>query len=259
MGLPIDDAETNRAVLRRLHKFSRPYVLRISWCQDLADARSIQHNASCFAVGIGNNLFGVTASHVLKKYLCDQERLDRLHLMIDGEEIDLNIIELGEGIDIATFRIDEALLARVNKKCFVYQLHEWPPVAPEQGKGIVLTGYPREQQIVIDASRIDIVQVSNCLTVERIHSSNMAIHIRAKHLVSIDDEPIPPFSTDLGGYSGAPILTVSNSLSELYRLGGVLYEGARREDEEGEFVDLRAEPVARIRPDGRLNHGALSF
>jgi hypothetical protein len=36
-------------------------------------------------------------------------------------------------------------------------------------------------------------------------------------------------------------------------LGGVLYEGAVRHDDDGEFLDFKAEPISWIRTDGRSN------
>ena len=87
----------------------------------------------------------------------------------------------------------------------------------------------------------------------------MTIRVRARHLRSVDGENLPSFTDDLGGYSGAPVLTVSSEPHQIFRLGGVLYEGAGRHDDEGEFLDFKAEPIARIRPDGRLNHNLIAL
>lgn len=257
MSAGFDEEEKTRVILRRLHVSSRPYVMRISWCKDLTDATTIMHHASCFALKIGENLFGVTAAHVARQFIEDKKRHGQMHLLLDEEAVDFLLIDISDKADVVTFRIDHQLLERAHKKYFSYRIGDWPPAPPEQGKGIVLTGYPKERQTIKSAREVDVVQVSNCLVVDDIHYGNMTIKVKAKHLRSIDAEPIPPFSEDVGGYSGAPVLTVSSDLGQLFRLGGVLYEGAARSDEEGEYLEFKAEPISRIRPDGRLNQNHL--
>jgi hypothetical protein len=252
MPIPVDQEEEERVILRRLHECSRPYVSCLSWCRDNSDARTIQHHASCFAVEVAGNLFGVTAKHVVEQYQSDQNRYGDMHLRFHDEDLALSLLDVGLTADIATFRVERSLLERTGRKHFAYRAEEWPPHPPERGKGIVLTGFPRQRRRIANSREVIYEQVSNCLVVDDVHFTNMTMKVKAKHLRSIDGEVVPSFSEDVGGYSGAPVLTVSSGL-ELFRLGGVLYEGALRCDDDGEFLDFKAEPISWIRSDGRLN------
>jgi hypothetical protein len=254
MSAKLDEEELAKVILRRLHTSSRPYVLRLSWCRDLSDARSVLHGASCFAVDVDGCLFGVTAAHVLRQYMQDAQD-GTTHLLLDDAQIDPSIIGLGDGIDIATFRLSRDLLDRTGKKPILCKGSEWPPAPPERGKGVVLTGYPKDKQLVVSSRELVAEQVSNCLVVHDIYDNNMTLRVRPRNLRSLDGEPLPPLSMDVGGYSGAPVLTVSSEPGPLFRLGGVLYEGRVLQDDTGEFLDFKVEPISRLRRDGHLNYG----
>ena len=250
--------EKTNAIIRTLMIGARDYVKPISWCTDLADAQSIIHIASCFALRIGDTLFGVTAAHVIDQYLTDQQEKKEIYLCIRDQMIELELIENGNqvarAIDIATFQLSEEILQNLNWKFLAYTLDGWPPPPPTDQNGLILAGYPKDRQEITGRKSIDFVQVANRLTVERVSERNIAIEVRAKYLQSSIGTAKPDLTTEMGGYSGAPLLLEAKHPGRLFEFGGIFYEGLLRDDEEDDqFVDLRAEPARRIRPDGHFN------
>ena len=85
---------------------------------------------------------GVTAAHVLDGYLVDSQNGDMALQVFDATVDDMQnrIIDLPGHLDVATFAVDDALLARLGKR--VVPLSNWPPQPPQEGRGIMLAGYP---------------------------------------------------------------------------------------------------------------------
>lgn len=97
-------------------------------------------------------LLGITAAHVLRAFFADFERGGiRLHIW-DAQVKDMRdrIICLNERLDIATFVVDQTLLKTVGKK--IVPLANWPPRPPQEGRGIMLAGYPAAERSAEGAS-----------------------------------------------------------------------------------------------------------
>lgn len=109
--------------------------------RDRAD-RSIQNHGTVTFVQTPERLPGVTAAHVLDGYLVDSQNGDMALQVFDATVDDMQnrIIDLPGHLDVATFAVDDALLARLGKR--VVPLSNWPPQPPQEGRGIMLAGYP---------------------------------------------------------------------------------------------------------------------
>jgi hypothetical protein len=54
--------------------------------------------------------------------------------------LNLEVIDISDELDLATLVIDDKLLARIGKE--IEPLSTWPPRVPQEGRGILLAGYP---------------------------------------------------------------------------------------------------------------------
>jgi hypothetical protein len=114
----------------------------IFWYRADRKDRSIMHNGTVTFVRTPECLLGITAGHVLRAYLADAQQSDITLQIWDAHVDDMQdrIIGLDDRLDICTFRIDERLLKAVGKE--IVPLGNWPPSPPQEGRGIMLAGYP---------------------------------------------------------------------------------------------------------------------
>ncbi len=250
-------AENEREILKVLHRESRHYVAPIHWASDPADAASVLHNGSCFAVQVAEKIFAVTAAHVLRKFREDSERAGEdfemriRDLPVDVEE---RLIDCDYGLDIATFRLSRSEAEEIGIRLYSCSAGGWPPPPPQKGKGVVVTGYPGERRKATGRKTLQFEQVSNVLVVTDIGRDFLEMQVREEDLVSLAGEPVPPIDMDVGGFSGAPVWTVSSDPHELWRLAGIIYKTPRKlqEDGRGKFAVLIARRPDCIRRDGTL-------
>jgi hypothetical protein len=249
------DRESEAAIARTLQAASRSYPAPIWWCSDPRDAATILHCGTCFFVSIGNNRFGVTAHHVIAQFLTDRDKFPDTMLMIRNTEVpdwDSRRIDCDGGLDLATFRVSDAEFASIGVTALHSDPERWPPPPPAEGKGLVFTGYPGEDRRVMDKKSIEFVQSSNGVVLASVGSEELEITIDPAFLVSIDGAPIASTTKNLGGYSGAPVLVVSENLAgPLFWLGGIVIRQLPAKDER-DTTRIWARRPNCIRPDGQL-------
>src|SRR5450631_1663096 len=109
---------------------------------------TIINNGTVTFLQTPERLLGVTAAHVLQGYL-DDARRERLTLQLADAVVDdmhARIIHLPGHVDIATFDVDQLLLARLGKR--VVPLAKWTPRVSQEGRGIMLAGFPAIERLV---------------------------------------------------------------------------------------------------------------
>lgn len=86
---------------------------------------AIAHSATLTIVQTPQRLLGVTAAHVLRQYQTDL-KAGSLRLQLMNEVVDDlcdRLIDVSDGLDIATFALDEGLVKRLGRT----PLGVWPP------------------------------------------------------------------------------------------------------------------------------------
>jgi hypothetical protein len=119
------------------------------WYRGRGRNRSNLHNATVTFLRTPTCLLGVTAAHVLRAYFRDAAEGGITLQLWDAQLSDLQerVISLPPpgSTDIATFRVDEQMLRDLGKP--VTPLSSWPPRAPQEGRGIMLAGYPGAERL----------------------------------------------------------------------------------------------------------------
>ncbi len=101
---------------------------------------TIAHNGTLTIVQTPKTLLGVTAAHVFHQYQSDLKggsvRLQLMNEVVD--DLCERVIDVSDRLDIATFALDDRLVKRLGRT----PLGVWPPRPPQEGKGILVAGYP---------------------------------------------------------------------------------------------------------------------
>jgi hypothetical protein len=128
------DGETEKALARAELEHVTFFCAPLCWHVQAPHGRSYR-NGTAFFVNTGSAVFGVTAAHVIAGWRADAS-LDARELRLGGNHsaIDLNwderVIDIHEGLDIATFQVTEREVGVLTKHVLTGSQREWPPLAP---------------------------------------------------------------------------------------------------------------------------------
>lgn len=183
-------------------------------------------NGTLTIMHTSERLIGVTARHVVQGYLDARDVCSVVLQVMNAEVPDLKVIAMSsKGLDLATIELDERFLANFGKA--IVPLSGWPPLAPEEGRGIMLAGYPGTERILRDGS-ID-WGLFTCLGIARTVTTDQ-ITWAAERVYKLAVEGIPnlPPNANLGGISGGPLLGWFETASGItqYRLCGIISQAS---------------------------------
>jgi hypothetical protein len=185
---------------------------------------AIAHNATFTFVQTPQRLLGVTAAHVLRQYQSDLNGGSfRLQLMNEvADDLCERLIDVSDELDIATFALDERLVRRLGRT----PLGLWPPRPPQEGKGIMIGGYPAVERIeskdfTVGFGLFTVLGVARTVTEKQI-----TWLVEREHQLENAKIPAPPPEYDLGGVSGGPLISwfESEAFVSHCRLSGVVIE-----------------------------------
>lgn len=104
----------------------------------------ILHNGTVTLARTPKRLLAITAAHVLRQYLDDHSKspvqLQIMNFRFDNPEI----IDISDELDLATMAVPDRLLKEAGK--VLVPLENWPPRRPQEGRGIMLGGFPGEDR-----------------------------------------------------------------------------------------------------------------
>lgn len=207
-------------------KLIEGYTTAISWnsnpnqCSNL-----IGNNGTIFVVDTQDHLFAVTAGHVYSGY-CDAKNAYGAECAIGGfafNPVD-RLINHCTTLDIATFKIHENEINQIGIK---QSLTLWPPMVPEENKGIILTGIPGNEREEVNDNEVIFDKYSVLATASSISERQITCHINRDEVAPIKGRQMPPKDFDIGGMSGGPVLAVRESGNGLvsFPLAGVITQG----------------------------------
>jgi hypothetical protein len=187
----------------------------------------ISEGASAFLVRTPAGILGVTAAHVVDGFVTARSYSKDITATLGGFSFDLEerLINRGERVDIATFRVSEADLPTIG---FQPLEQAWPPATPASKGIVLLAGWPGHERIVGAA------QVTGGIYVGwgSADITDLQITVRVDHdqgtISPIPGVPMPPAGFEFGGISGGPVMVIDADDSGHkigWRVGGVISEG----------------------------------
>jgi hypothetical protein len=103
--------------------------------------------------------------------------------------------------DIATFRLDEQALARLGKQ--VRPLENWPPRPPQEGRGIMLAGFPALERLA-EGHRVNFGLFTAIVIARTVSDRQITWLIEPEAQLENANVAPPPPRYGLGGISGGP-------------------------------------------------------
>jgi len=232
------------------------------WYQDSSPDFPILNNGTVTFVRTPERLLGVTAAHVVRGYINDSRGGGvSLQIMDRGiADLEERLLDINDRLDIATFAVDDDLLARLGKP--VQALENWPPREPQEGRAIMLAGYPGKDVLNQPNSRRRLnFGLATALVIAQRVTDKQITWLVDRENETWTGEGSEPEVLALGGVSGGPLITWIETPNHIvtYALGGIIIE---HPDYVGEadperivierVIAIRADFIA---PSGRIFHG----
>lgn len=222
---------------KQLQLIAASYVIPICWIASQNGLPKMLDSGSAFMIDCGAGPFVVTANHVYQGYLRDREIYNDAVCLLGEIKINLEerFISSDAAYDVATFHIlDSEILAlkkgENSKIVLTGSQKAWPPKPPEVGKGVFFVGFPgggRKLRPYKGDSEvhIDWLGYTALATASSVSDANITLFFNHQSSIDIGKRDSAPSDVELGGCSGAPILTlVENASIFTWRLGGIIYE-----------------------------------
>jgi len=221
--------------------------LPIYWHPTGGNPTSVIDNGTVTVVKPCDTVFGITAAHVVRDY---EMRVDSECITLrlwDQVMPRLEVIDVSEKYDLATFAIEPHVLNRIaEKRNFpLVPLGHWPPKSPQEGRGIMFGGYPGAARCGHDDGTVE-WGFFPCIGVAR-----RGLEDQITWLIEpdwgLEGSEVP---SRFGGISGGPVIGWFESPSYIshFALSGIISEA---HDEFGNVVAITAD---RINDDGTIDH-----
>ena len=205
------------------------YAAPIFWAKRFSHSAELEANishGSIFFLQCEGPPFAVTADHVYDAYLKRKQNdpsiaCQVLDLRFDPEE---RLIDRDPTLDIATFRIEEREVEGMGK--WIHKPAQWPPLPPEEGKGVYTVGFPAIHRRVLGGNSIEWGVYSLLLTATTVSDGRIVCQFERGEWVDTRGFELPerPPKPSLAGLSGAPLWTLTENAAISWRLGGVVLE-----------------------------------
>ena len=181
----------------------------------------ILHNGTLTFVQTPKRLLGITAAHVLRQYELDHGdapvRLQVMNALWETPEI----IAISDTRDLATIAVPQIMLSKIGKE--LAPLSSWPPIIPQEDRGIMLAGYPGVDRVQPNPFEVNWGLFTALGIARRVVGPQ--ITWRVDRDWGTGDLPA---NHNLGGISGGPLIGWFESPGYLtqYRLSGIVTEAS---------------------------------
>jgi hypothetical protein len=191
----------------------------IFWYRRRGEGAEVRNSGTVTFVRTPRRLIAITAAHVVRGY--EQATATwPLKLQLMNAEMDLAVIDISDDLDLATLAIDDKLLARTGKE--VEPLTNWPPRAPQEGRGILLGGYPAADRLEPQPMELNWGLFTVLGIARRVIGSQITWVAERDQDVNTD---LPP-NHHLGGISGGPLIGLFETANHLtyHVLSGIVMQ-----------------------------------
>ena len=255
-----------RSIMRVLGKVEGEFAVStafpIFWTIREAHQQYRARNGTGFALDTGERMFGVTANHVLEGWRADRSTRHVGPLQIGDLSFDPDgrnaIIAAHPGIDIATFQISPDQVRQLGKTVIRGYQRGWPPIAPQQDRGIYHAGFPGKERIWVSPRAISFGASYGGGVASGVSELDVSSLIERDQIMPVEGLTLPPENYDFRGISGGPMLSVIEHQGlRTWALAGVIYQGPNTSDDPSESIPgleiIKARRAHFILPDGRLD------
>jgi hypothetical protein len=211
-------------------EFVASLVAPLFWVISDPDGRYRVRNGTAFFLDAGAGPFAVTAAHVIDGWRDDCRKFQVLALQLGDLPIDFGgqnkLIASDPDIDIATFRIDPACIRSIGKTVLTGIQRQWPPTAPQTGRGIYIAGFPATETLFRSPQEISFGIATGGGVASSVTEIDVLSQIEREHLLPQIGSGVPPENYKFGGISGGPMLTLVEKSDLLsWSLAGIIYQG----------------------------------
>jgi hypothetical protein len=185
---------------------------------------SISHNGTLTIDQTPKAVLGVTAAHVFRDYEADRKsgslRLQLMNEVVD--DLDKRLIDVSDKLDLATFALDETLVKRLHRT----PLGVWPPRPPQEGKGIMISGFPAVERIESKKFEVNFGLFTALGVARTVTEKQITWLLEPEFQLANARVPAPPPEYELGGISGGPLISwfESQNFVTHHRLSGIVIE-----------------------------------
>jgi hypothetical protein len=215
----------------------------IYWHQRRGTYAEILNSGTVAFVRTPKRLMAITAAHVVRCYQKTHAAATwPLHLQVMNAAFNLEVIGISDDLDLATLAIDDKLLSKIGKN--VEPLSTWPPRVPDEGRGILLAGYPAADRLQPNSMEVNWGLFTALGIARRVIRDQ--INWVAERTPDIKTD-LPP-SHRLGGISGGPLIGLFESAGHLTQhvLSGIISQAHQ------ELENVIARRADFIRDDGLI-------
>jgi hypothetical protein len=185
---------------------------------------TVLHNGTVTLVRPDEEMFGITAAHVIRGYQRDREcnHLRARLASADLSDLPSRVIDISDELDLATIDLRGGVFDRLGWDVFPLSL--WPPAPPEPDRGIMFGGFPAKLRQSPAPGQLAFGPFCVLSVARRVESDQITWRFAREFLVNADTGDAPEDDFDLGGISGGPLLRVGESPSGLigFRLAGIV-------------------------------------
>ena len=209
--------------------------------------------ASCFFLRFSTTCVGVTAAHVVRKYLDAKTAVSTLVCQLQMAQFDLEaaLIDIDDSQDIATFSITERTLTDTDTDPFDVSSF-WPSKnVVKRGAAIQLVGYPENIRIINSSEHSALFQAWGALGfVEDYTDSDIWLVYNPE--TAIGAPVAPPVGYNMSGCSGGPaVIHETRGGLHLWHPVGLIIGGSKEgEGEMTKFDMIRVRRIDNIETSG---------
>ena len=222
---------------KAMRETAAQYSAPLSWVYAEDGRPVVPSNGSAFLLDCGRGPFLVTAAHVLQGFRADKDSHPDAKAVV-GETIiplESRVIATDRAHDVATFSVtpsEIAELRRYGKVPLTGSQREWPPRPPCIDHGVFFVGFSGDQRHLLPYRgggevRIEFGAYTALAAASSVSDTGLALLFEHEQTFDSGLRPLMPTRDNMGGCSGAPILTFGEERGVFsWRLGGVVNQAA---------------------------------
>ncbi len=211
------------------------YSIPLAWVYAENGRPVVPANGSAFLLQCGQRPILVTAAHVLEGFLREKAAHPDARAFLGETPLPLGdrLIAADRAHDVATFTVTEgevSELKRYGKIPLAGSQTKWPPAPPAVDRGVFFVGFPGDQRVLMPYRgggevRVEFGAYTALAVASSVSATGLSLLFDHEQTFDAGLRPLMPTRENMGGCSGAPILTfVEYRGIFTWRLGGVVNE-----------------------------------
>jgi hypothetical protein len=236
------------------------YAIPLAWIHAEAGRPVMPSNGSAFLLDAGQGPFLTTARHVYRGFLAAKAEHSDTVCVVGQTRIALQerLRAQDRAHDVATFDVtaeEVADLKRYRKIPLTGSQQTWPPPPPLVDHGVFFVGFTGQQRTLLPYHGNSVVEVEfgayTALAVaSSVSTTSITMHFEHEPDFDVGERNVMPTQENIGGCSGAPVLTfVEERRVFTWRLGGIVTEAGQGFVKAARADCLNADGTINAHPD----------